>query len=65
MRLGLPPLGIIGIPLKITGNQDKPKVGVGRKTDELEETEDEEKNLKKQVVIKMHNDNELCVSLFK
>lgn len=39
MRLGLPPLGILGIPLKITGTQDKPKVGVGRNTEELEETE--------------------------
>lgn len=42
MRLGLPPLGIIGIPLKITGTQDKPKVALGRKTEELEETEYEE-----------------------
>jgi AsmA protein len=39
MRLGLPPLGIIGIPLK-NGTQDKPKVGT--KTEELEETEYEE-----------------------
>lgn len=39
MRLGLPPLGIIGIPLKITGTQDKPVVKLGRKSDDLEETE--------------------------
>lgn len=39
MRLGLPPLGIIGIPLKITGTQENPKVGLGRKTEDLEETE--------------------------
>ncbi len=40
MRLGLPPLGILGIPLLITGNKDKPKVKIGRKSDELEETKD-------------------------
>ena len=40
MRLGLPPLGILGVPLLITGNKDNPKVKIGRKSDELEETED-------------------------
>lgn len=39
MRLGLPPLGIIGIPLTITGTQDEPKVKLGRQTEDLEETE--------------------------
>jgi AsmA protein len=39
MRLGLPPLGIIGIPLTITGTQDAPKVKLGRKTEDLKETE--------------------------
>lgn len=39
MRLGLPPLGIIGIPLTVTGTQDAPKVKLGRKTEDLEETE--------------------------
>lgn len=42
MRLGLPPLGIIGIPLTVTGTKDNPKVKVGRKGDEIEETEDKE-----------------------
>lgn len=42
MRLGLPPLGIIGIPIKITGNQDNPIIGVGKKTEDLEETEYDE-----------------------
>ncbi len=42
MRLGLPPLGIIGIPLKITGTQENPKVGFGRKTEDLEETQYDE-----------------------
>jgi len=37
MRLGLPPLGIIGIPLTITGTQGAPKVKLGRKTEDLEE----------------------------
>ncbi|MHA4809235.1 AsmA family protein [Flavitalea flava] len=43
-RVGLPPFGVIGIPLKITGTQDDPKVkgGRGSKKDELEETEDKE-----------------------
>jgi AsmA protein len=39
MRLGLPPLGIIGIPLKVTGTQENPKVRLGNKTEDLEETE--------------------------
>lgn len=39
MRLGLPPLGIIGIPLKITGTQDKPIVKITKKYENLEETE--------------------------
>ena len=39
MRLGLPPLGIIGVPLTVTGTQETPKVKLGRKTEDLEETE--------------------------
>ena len=42
-RLGLPPLGIIGIPMTITGTQDKPiiKLGDGKKEDELQPTADD------------------------
>jgi AsmA protein len=40
MRLGLPPLGIIGIPMTITGTKDNPKVKVGKNSEDLEETED-------------------------
>jgi AsmA protein len=41
-RLGLPPLGIFGIPMKITGTQDNPKInlGHGKKEDELKEEAD-------------------------
>jgi AsmA protein len=39
MRLGLPPLGIIGIPMTITGTKDDPKVRLGKKTEDLPETE--------------------------
>src|SRR6185312_41262 len=43
MRIGLPPLGIIGIPLRITGTSDSPKIKLGNKdSDQLEETEDAE-----------------------
>lgn len=42
MRLGLPPFGIFGIPLTVTGTQNNPKVKVGRKTEDLEETKDTE-----------------------
>lgn len=42
MRLGLPPLGIIGIPIKVTGTSEDPKIAVGKKTDQLEETEYED-----------------------
>lgn len=39
IRLGLPPLGIIGIPLKVTGTQEKPIIRLGKKTEDLKETE--------------------------
>ena len=41
-RLGLPPLGIFGIPMTITGTQAKPIIhlGNGKKEDELKETDD-------------------------
>lgn len=42
MRLGLPPLGIIGIPIKVTGTQDDPVVKLGKKTQDLKETEYDE-----------------------
>jgi AsmA protein len=42
MRLGLPPLGIFGIPLTVSGTQDNPKIKVGRKSEDLEETKDTE-----------------------
>ncbi len=42
MRLGLPPLGIVGIPMKITGTKDNPKVSLGRQSEDLQETEYEE-----------------------
>jgi AsmA protein len=43
-RLGLPPFGIIGIPMTITGTMENPKVEMrkGKEEDELEETEEEE-----------------------
>jgi len=37
--LGLPPLGILGIPMTITGTQDNPKVKLGKQTEDLQETE--------------------------
>jgi AsmA protein len=42
-RLGLPPLGIFGIPMTVTGNENNPKVhlGNGKKEDELKETDDD------------------------
>lgn len=42
MRLGLPPFGIIGIPLTITGTKDKPKIRLGKKTEDLSEKDDKE-----------------------
>jgi AsmA protein len=44
-RLGLPPLGILGIPMTITGTQDHPKIhlGNGKKEDELKEENDDGK----------------------
>ncbi|HRI58936.1 MAG TPA: AsmA-like C-terminal region-containing protein, partial [Saprospiraceae bacterium] len=43
-RLGLPPFGVIGIPMTITGTSDNPIVEVrkGKEADELEEEADEE-----------------------
>lgn len=40
-RLGLPPFGIFGIPMTITGTQDKPKIKLGRGKEELEEKDDD------------------------
>lgn len=38
MRIGLPPLGIIGVPLRVTGSSDNPKIRLGKSdTDPLEE----------------------------
>ncbi|MGL2995280.1 hypothetical protein [Flavobacterium sp. TSSA_36] len=42
MRLGLPPFGLFGIPITVTGNKDNPKIKVGRETQDLEEKEDKE-----------------------
>lgn len=43
LRIGLPPLGILGIPVNVTGTQDKPVIHLRRgKNGELEETEDQE-----------------------
>jgi len=42
MRLGLPPFGIFGIPLTVTGTTDKPKVKMGSKGQDIEETQDKE-----------------------
>ena len=42
MRLGLPPFGIFGIPMTITGTADNPKVKVGKQSEDLTETKDED-----------------------
>jgi AsmA protein len=43
VRVGLPPFGIIGIPVFVSGTQDKPIVKVSRgKNGQLEETEDKD-----------------------
>lgn len=44
VRLGLPPMGIVGIPLSVTGTSDNPivKVRKERESDKLEETEDQD-----------------------
>jgi AsmA protein len=41
-RLGLPPLGILGIPMHIGGTEDKPKIrlGHGKKSEELKAVAD-------------------------
>jgi AsmA protein len=45
MRLGLPPLGIIGIPMHITGTQENPKVKLGKgDKEDIPETEYKEEN---------------------
>ena len=44
VRVGLPPFGIIGIPVTVIGTEDKPEVKVrrGKSGDALEETDSEE-----------------------
>ncbi len=44
LRLGLPPLSIIGIPMRITGTQDKPVIKPGKKSEDLTETEYKEED---------------------
>jgi AsmA protein len=45
MRLGLPPLGIIGIPMRITGTQENPKVKLGKgDKEDIPEREYKEEN---------------------
>lgn len=46
MRLGLPPLGIIGIPIKITGTKPDIKLRLGKKTKKLDETFYDEDGIK-------------------
>jgi AsmA protein len=45
-RIGLPPLGLFGIPMNITGTQNKPiiKLGRGSNNQDLTETEDKDEN---------------------
>ena len=45
MRVGLPPFGIIGIPIKITGNSAEMQVKMGKRRKELEELDYEEDDL--------------------
>ncbi|WP_051197441.1 AsmA family protein [Flavobacterium soli] len=54
MRLGLPPFGILGIPMKVSGTQENPKVKLGRKSEDLEETEYDE-NVPAPVEVKKEN----------
>ena len=42
MRVGLPPFGIIGIPVKITGNSADMQVKMGKRRKELEELDYDE-----------------------
>lgn len=46
MRIGLPPLGIFGIPVSVTGTQANPKVALkrGKDEDNLQETPDSTQN---------------------
>ena len=47
-RLGLPPFGIIGIPLSITGTSDNMKIKLGKQQEEsLDESDEEYENYKK------------------
>jgi AsmA protein len=42
LRIGLPPLGIIGIPIRVTGNADNPKIKMSKSdSDPLQEKETE------------------------
>lgn len=47
-RLGLPPFGIIGIPLSVTGSSENPVVKLrrGKKADELSTTDADEEDIK-------------------
>ena len=46
VRVGLPPFGVIGIPVTVIGTEDHPRIKVrrGNKKDELEEAEDKDED---------------------
>ena len=47
-RLGLPPFGVIGIPMTITGNSDNMKIKLGKQEEvPLEETDEEYEDYRK------------------
>ncbi len=52
-RLGLPPFGILGIPIQVRGSQENPKLKIGRakEEDKLQDKEDEAE----EVVMKTQN----------
>ncbi len=53
MRIGLPPLGIIGIPVTIKGSSDDFKIKLGRKGPDLKEMEDDNDGLSEQDIERM------------
>lgn len=51
-RLGLPPFGLIGIPMKITGNADDFEINIGKYHEEdMDETDDEYEAYKKSIEV--------------
>lgn len=54
MRIGLPPLGLLGIPIVVEGNSDDFDIKLGKKSADLTELEDDDTNYSEDKLLRMN-----------